>query len=153
MTTSAKPSSPSNVPLVLVVDDEPKLRQAIAQGLRLENWSVEIAQDGAEAMRLTREWRFDLVVLDWMLPDSDGLELLRWLRGSDPNLPVVMITARKTRPERHPEFGDGNTALLAKPFAFDRLVACCRSLLKPVPSIEDTGARSPADNDARSPLE
>src|SRR5438105_2770222 len=87
-------SGPIPLPHVLLVEDEPKLRKSLAEGLRLEAWHVVTAANGEEAMRQIGTRDFDLLVLDWMLPDLDGIEILRRVRVQHPNLPVLMITAR-----------------------------------------------------------
>jgi two-component system, OmpR family, response regulator len=114
---------------VLLVDDEPKLRESLAEGLRLEEWDVVTAENGADAMRLVRDKEFDLLVLDWMLPDFDGMEVLERVRAHAPDLPVLMITARHAHADQVTAFQKGATDYLIKPFAFSDLVARCRTLL------------------------
>jgi two-component system, OmpR family, response regulator len=116
---------------VLFVEDEPKLRECLADGLRLEEWDVVTAASGAQALQRVREERFDLVVLDWMLPDLDGMEVLQRVRAYAPRLPVVMITARYGYADRVLALQNGATDYLIKPFAFEDLVARCRALLTP----------------------
>src|SRR4029453_11527561 len=79
---------------VLVVDDEPSLAELLAMALRYEGWEVRSAQDGRNAVRAARDFRPDAVVLDVMLPDIDGLEVLRRLRGEAPDVPVLFLTAK-----------------------------------------------------------
>jgi DNA-binding response OmpR family regulator len=115
---------------VLLVDDEPKLRESLAEGLRLEEWEVVTAGSGAEAMQRIGSGEFDLIVLDWMLPDFDGMEVLRRVRAQAPELPVLMITARHGHGDQVTAFQKGATDYLIKPFAFSDLVARCRVLLR-----------------------
>src|SRR5687767_4429379 len=87
-------------PRVLVVEDEEKTRDSLAEGLRMEAWAVLTAATGGEALTLVRRDAFDLVVLDWMLPDQDGLEVLQYLRGQSRHTPVLMLTARSALNDR-----------------------------------------------------
>jgi DNA-binding response OmpR family regulator len=130
---AAASGAPPVAAQVLLVDDEPKLRDAIAEGLRIEGWNVICAESGAEALRRMESVHFDLVVLDWMLPDVDGMELLRRVREQDRQVPVLMVTARNTHADQAMAFANGATDYLTKPFAFADLLTRCRSLLVPVP--------------------
>ena len=79
---------------VLVVDDEATLAELVSMALRMEGWEVRSAGDGTEAVRIARDFRPDAVVLDVMLPDFSGLEVLRRMRSEAPNLPVLFLTAK-----------------------------------------------------------
>src|SRR5437879_1275227 len=79
---------------VLVVDDEATLTELLSMALRYEGWEVQTAGDGLGAVRLARTFRPDAVVLDMMLPDMNGLEVLRKLRGEAPEVPVLFLTAK-----------------------------------------------------------
>src|SRR5690349_988798 len=79
---------------VLVVDDEPTLAELLSMALRYEGWEVRSAGDGLTAVRTARDFRPDAVILDMMLPDIDGLEVLRRLRGESPEVPVLFLTAK-----------------------------------------------------------
>ena len=126
MTSAEFPTSPR----VLVVEDEQKTRDSLAEGLRMESWSVQTAATGNEALDcLTRE-AFDLVVLDWMLPDLDGVEVLQRLRRHAQHVPVLMLTARSTLSDRVTGLDSGADDYVAKPFAFAELLARCRALLR-----------------------
>lgn len=115
---------------VLVVEDERKTREAVAEGLRLEGWVVVTAADGAEAAAALGREVFDLLVLDRMLPDRDGLDLLRAARDAGRQTPVLMLTARNLVNDRVNGLEAGADDYLAKPFAFAELVARCRALLR-----------------------
>lgn len=117
-------------PRVLVVEDEQKTRESLAEGLRLEAWSVATAATGQEALGLLGREVFDLVVLDWMLPDRDGVEVLREMRGRGQPTSVLMLTARSTLNDRVTGLDSGADDYLAKPFAFAELLARCRALLR-----------------------
>lgn len=115
---------------LLVVEDEEKARASLAEGLGLEEWQVTTTGTGAEALQLLEDRAFDLIVLDWMLPDQEGLEILRHLRGRQLHTPVLMLTARTTLEDRIAGLEAGADDYLAKPFAFAELVARCRALLR-----------------------
>src|ERR1039458_9399704 len=85
---------------VLVVDDEPSLAELLASVLRYEGWEIQTAGDGGSAVRLAREVKPDAVVLDVMLPDFDGLEVLRRLQTTLPNVCVLFLTARDAVEDR-----------------------------------------------------
>ena len=127
--SSSGPSTTPSIVRVLLVEDEPKLRESLLEGLRLEDWAVTGAASGSEALREIEAQPFDLVVLDWMLPDRDGLDILRQLRASGCRVPVLLITARGGS-NRDMAFQSGASAFLTKPFAFDELLDCARRLLK-----------------------
>lgn len=117
-------------PRVLVVEDEQKTRESLAEGLRMETWSVATAETGQEALGLLGRDHFDLVVLDWMLPDRDGIEVLREVRSRGEHTAVLMLTARSTLSDRVTGLDSGADDYLAKPFAFAELLARCRALLR-----------------------
>jgi two-component system copper resistance phosphate regulon response regulator CusR len=112
------------------VEDEAKTREALAEGLRMEGWSVSATGDAGAASALLEGGTFDLIVLDRMLPDGDGLSVLRDLRGRGVQIPVLFLTARATLDERVAGLEGGADDYLAKPFAFAELVARCRALLR-----------------------
>src|SRR5213595_2367693 len=85
---------------VLVVDDEPPLAEVLASVLRYEGWDVRTAGDGGAAVRTAREFKPDAVILDIMLPDFDGLEVLRRLRAANPRVCVLFLTARDAVEDR-----------------------------------------------------
>ncbi len=120
----------SSLARVLIVEDEGKTRASIAEGLELEGWSVTVAASGAEAMSLLEAQACDLIVLDRMLPDRDGLSVLRHIRQRGNHTPVLVLTARDSVADRVTGLESGADDYLAKPFAFAELVARCRALLR-----------------------
>ncbi len=129
-TAVAEPSLVQIGPMVLVVEDEEKTRMSVAEGLQLEGWTVVTAAAGDEALHAMTESKFDLLVLDWMLPGLDGVALLRQLAARGAKIPVLMLTARDTVADRVTGLESGADDYLAKPFAFAELVARCRALLR-----------------------
>ncbi|PAW63292.1 MAG: hypothetical protein B9S34_14590 [Opitutia bacterium Tous-C1TDCM] len=124
------PSEQPPLPRVLVVEDEAKTRDAVAEGLAMEGWTVAAAADASQARILIAQQTFDLLVLDWMLPDRDGIEVLAELRAAGIAVPVMMLTARSSLPDRVEGLDRGADDFLAKPFAFAELLARCRALLR-----------------------
>jgi two-component system OmpR family response regulator len=115
---------------VLVVDDEPTLAELLAMALRYEGWEVRSAGDGLGAVRTAREFRPDVVVLDMMLPDIDGLEVLRRLRGETPDVPVLFLTAKDSVEDRVTGLTAGGDDYVTKPFSLEEVVARLRGLMR-----------------------
>jgi two-component system OmpR family response regulator len=115
---------------VLVVDDEQTLSELLGLALRYEGWEVRTAGDGASAIVAAREMRPDLVVLDVMLPDMDGLEVLRRLRTDSERTPVLFLTARDAVEDRIAGLTAGGDDYVTKPFSIEELVLRLRALLR-----------------------
>ncbi len=137
---------------VLVVDDEPIVRDVVARYLRHEGYRTLEAGDGDEARRLISESEPSLVVLDVMLPGTDGLALCRWIRSRS-ELPVIMLTARGEEADRIVGLELGADDYVAKPFSPRELTARVRSVLRrsrPEPPAEAPIALAGLEIDARS---
>jgi two-component system, OmpR family, response regulator MprA len=115
---------------VLVVDDEPAVRTALSRALRLESYDVEQAGDGREALELLGTLKVDAVVLDVAMPNMDGLEVCRRLRGIGDRTPVLMLTAKDAVDDRVTGLDAGADDYLVKPFALKELKARLRALLR-----------------------
>ncbi|MCW0212899.1 MAG: response regulator transcription factor [Pseudonocardia sp.] len=115
---------------VLVVDDESTLSDLLSMALRYEGWDVRTAGDGLGAIRIAREFKPDTVVLDIMLPDLDGLEVLRRLRAEAPEVPVLFLTAKDAVEDRVAGLTAGGDDYVTKPFSLEELVARLRGLLR-----------------------
>jgi two-component system, OmpR family, response regulator len=124
-------SRPDGKPVrVLVVDDEPVLAELVTFALRYEGWEVRSAGDGTSAVRTAREFRPDLVVLDVMLPDFDGLEVLRRLRAELPTLPVLFLTAKDALEDRIAGLTAGGDDYVTKPFSVEEVVLRLHGLIR-----------------------
>jgi two-component system, OmpR family, response regulator len=139
MTTTTPPASSSRAQLtrpdgsalrVLVVDDEASICELLSMALRYEGWDVRTAHDGTDAVRAAREFRPDAVVLDVMLPDMDGLEVLRRLRADSPLVPVVFLTAKDALEDRIAGLTAGGDDYVTKPFSLEEVAARLRGLLR-----------------------
>jgi len=115
---------------ILVVDDDVGLRKALRRVLLSHGFEVEVAEDGEEALAQVRSGRFDAVVLDVMMPGSDGIEVCQRLRAESHQLPVLMLTARDAVRDRVAGLDAGADDYLVKPFANEELVARVRALLR-----------------------
>ncbi len=115
---------------VLVVDDEPNLTELLSMALRYEGWDVVSAGSGLAAVRAAKEFGPDVVVLDMMLPDFDGLEVLRRMRGEDPNVPVLFLTAKDAVEDRVAGLTAGGDDYVTKPFSLEEVVARLRALMR-----------------------
>jgi two-component system OmpR family response regulator len=117
---------------VLVVDDEDTLSDLLSMALRYEGWDVRTAADGAGAVKTAREFRPDAVVLDVMLPDFDGMEVLRRLRADLNEVPVLFLTARDAVEDRIAGLTAGGDDYVTKPFSLEEVVARLRALMRRV---------------------
>jgi two-component system, OmpR family, copper resistance phosphate regulon response regulator CusR len=121
---------------LLIVEDDPKTADALATGLQSEGFAVEVARTGEDGYFLLGTKMFDLVLLDWMLPGRDGIEVLKAIRASGATTPVLLLTARDAVADRVLGLESGADDYLVKPFAFAELVARVRTLLRRAPPVE-----------------
>jgi len=112
------------------VDDEVNLAELISMALRYEGWQVQMAHTGTTAVNAARDLGPDAVVLDMMLPDIDGLEVLRRLRGESPEVPVLFLTAKDSVEDRITGLTAGGDDYVTKPFSLEEVVARLRGLLR-----------------------
>ncbi|RAS65709.1 two-component system OmpR family response regulator [Lentzea atacamensis] len=127
---------------VLVVDDESTLAELMSMALRMEKWDVRTALDGQSAVRTAREFRPDVVVLDVMLPDFGGFEVLRKMRADFPVLPVLFLTAKDAVEDRIAGLTAGGDDYVTKPFSLAEVVLRLRALLRRTGVTDaDAGAR------------
>jgi two-component system OmpR family response regulator len=135
MVTSAEPDGraggPGRPARILVVDDEPSLADLLTLALGYEGFQVRTAADGATALRLAAEFDPDAVLLDRMLPDLDGVQVLGRLRADRPGLPVLFLTARDSAEDRAAGLRAGADGYLTKPFSLDHVVAQVQRLVGP----------------------
>jgi two-component system OmpR family response regulator len=113
----------------LVVDDEQTLSELVGLALRFEGWDIRLAGDGQSAVTAAREFRPDLVILDVMLPDMDGMEVLRRIRAEIDHVPVLFLTARDSVEDRIAGLTAGGDDYVTKPFSIEELVLRLRALL------------------------
>jgi len=122
---------PDGTPIrVLAVDDESSLTELLSMAMRYEGWQVTTAGSGSEAVKAAREARPDAIVLDMMLPDFDGLEVLRRMRAEASDVPVLFLTARDAVEDRVAGLTAGGDDYVTKPFSLEELVARLRGLLR-----------------------
>jgi two-component system, OmpR family, response regulator len=127
---------------VLVVDDEAVLAEMVSMALRYEGWNIATAGDGAAALESARSQRPDVVVLDVMLPDMSGLDVLRKLREENPQLPVLLLTAKDAVEDRIAGLTAGGDDYVTKPFSLEEVVLRLRALLRRTGvTTEDSGAQ------------
>jgi len=115
---------------VLVVDDEAVLAEMVSMALRYEGWSISTASDGSSAIAAARAQRPDVVVLDVMLPDMSGLDVLHKLREESPQLPVLLLTAKDAVEDRIAGLTAGGDDYVTKPFSIEEVVLRLRALLR-----------------------
>ncbi|MCM3908095.1 MULTISPECIES: response regulator transcription factor [Trueperella] len=115
---------------VLVVDDEPTIRELLSASLRFAGFDVATAENGAEALKVERTFLADIVVLDIMLPDMDGFEVLTHLREQEPELPVLFLTAKDDVQDRVRGLEVGGDDYVTKPFSLEEVVARIHAILR-----------------------
>jgi two-component system OmpR family response regulator len=125
---------------VLVVDDEPGITDLVSMALRYEGLTVEVVHTGREALRAIGEFRPHLVLLDVMLPDLDGFEVIRRLSGDSPRVPVIFLTARDGLEDKLRGFTLGGDDYVTKPFSVEELIVRTRAVLRRVHELQqDSG--------------
>jgi two-component system, OmpR family, response regulator len=115
---------------LLVVEDEPNIRELLATSLRFAGFEVHVAGDGATALKQAAEHQLDLVVLDVMLPDMDGFTVTRKLRDTGRLLPIVFVTARDSLDDKIKGLTVGGDDYVTKPFSLEEVVARIRAVLR-----------------------
>lgn len=115
---------------ILVVEDEPKIARAIKRGLEQESFAVDVCADGDEGLRYALDEPYDVIVLDRMLPQKDGVTVCRELREAGNQTPVLFLTAKDRVADRVEGLNAGADDYLVKPFAFEELLARVRALLR-----------------------
>ncbi|CAL9486256.1 response regulator transcription factor [Streptomyces sp. enrichment culture] len=125
---------------ILVVDDEPAVREALQRSLAFEGYDTQVAVDGLDALEKAAAYRPDLVVLDIQMPRMDGLTAARRIRGAGDTTPILMLTARDTVGDRVTGLDAGADDYLVKPFELDELFARIRALLRRSSYASSSGA-------------
>jgi len=115
---------------ILIVEDERKVAEVIARGLRAERYAVDFAPDAETASAMARSSDYDLLILDLGLPGMDGTQFLRRIRGRNPRIPILVLTARDAMASKVESFEAGADDYLTKPFAFAELVVRVKALLR-----------------------
>jgi two-component system OmpR family response regulator len=130
-TSPAPLTRPDGTPIrILAVDDESSLTELLSMAMRYEGWQVSTAASGSEAVKAAREVRPDAIVLDMMLPDFDGLEVMRRVRSEDPDVPVIFLTAKDAVSDRINGLTAGGDDYVTKPFSLEEVIARLRALLR-----------------------
>jgi DNA-binding response OmpR family regulator len=115
---------------ILIVEDEPRVASFLAKALVDEEYVVEIAEDGETGKAKASGHKYDLIVLDWMLPNMPGIELCRKIRETQPRIPIIMLTAKDAVEDRIAGLDAGADDYLIKPFSLGEFLARVRALLR-----------------------
>src|ERR1700677_3027250 len=119
---------------ILLVEDEKKVAEFVARGLRAERFAVDVSYDGNGGLEMALVFGYDLVILDLMLPGLNGTEVLKRLRRQKPQVPVLVLTARDGTADKVENFEAGADDYLTKPFAFAELLVRVKALLRRPPA-------------------
>jgi len=115
---------------ILLVEDDAKVARFIRNGLKEEGFAVDVAEDGKQGLDFARDFEYDVIILDILLPKLDGISVLKAIRRHDPQTPVLMLTAMDTVEDKIRGLNKGADDYLTKPFAFEELLARIRALLR-----------------------
>jgi DNA-binding response OmpR family regulator len=126
---------------ILVVEDEGKVAEMVARGLKAERYAVDVAADGDAGWAMVNTYRYDLILLDLLLPGIGGLELLKRIRRRDPAVPVLILTAMDATASKVENFEAGADDYLTKPFAFAELRVRVKALLRRGPVAKSSTIR------------
>jgi len=118
----------------LIVEDEEKLSDIVARGLKAEGFAVDVALNGTDGLEFAMSYDYDVIILDIMLPGTDGTEILSRIRKNNGHVPILMLTAKDTVADKVKHFDAGADDYLTKPFAFAELLMRVRALLKRAPT-------------------
>lgn len=131
---------------ILLVDDEVEMANPLSQLLQREGYEVDVAYDGDRGSQLAAQTRYDLLILDWMLPQRSGLEICQQLRSQGDTTPVLFLTAKDTVDDRVQGLDAGADDYLIKPFELRELLARVRALLRRPATLEATSDRLRVDD-------
>jgi two-component system copper resistance phosphate regulon response regulator CusR len=115
---------------LLLVEDEKKVSDLVARALRAESYALDVAEDGVRGWELVQSYEYDLIILDLMLPQLPGEELLRRIRRTNQRVPILVLTARAATEDKVHNFEAGADDYLTKPFAFAELIMRVKALLR-----------------------
>ncbi len=121
---------------ILVVEDEPSIANFVAEGLREENFAVDVAHDGISGRTMALSNDYDVILLDWLLPGLSGIEVCKAVRAESPALPIIFLTAKDTVDDAVFALDGGANDYIRKPFRFDELLARIRVQLRAKPGEE-----------------
>ena len=126
---------------ILIIEDEPKVASFIKRGLEENNYDADIAYDGLTSEKLVRQYKYDLFILDIIIPGIGGLDLCKKLKTLFPNIPVLMLTALGTTEDKLAGFDAGANDYIVKPFEFRELLARVKVLLKMADQSHEPGSK------------
>lgn len=121
---------------ILFIEDEPKLRRNVAEGLTARGYTVDTAENGKIGEQLARETTYAVILMDIMMPEQDGITTCRSLRAKGISTPIIMLTARDAVADKIAGLDEGADDYLTKPFSFDELTARIRAVIRRQPEVK-----------------
>ncbi len=118
------------MPRILIIEDEPDMRRGLLDNLEFENYEIEATANGTEGLRLAQKEKFDLIILDLMLPGMDGMDVCRKLKESGSTTPIIMLTARGAEEDKIAGLEVGADDYITKPFSLKELLARVKAILR-----------------------
>ena len=122
---------------ILIVEDDRKIANAVKKGLEQERFAVDVSYDGQDGLGQALTINYDLIILDRMLPEVDGIEICRAIRDKEIEIPILILTAKDKIADRVEGLNAGADDYLVKPFAFEELLARVRALLRRPKNVND----------------
>ena len=114
---------------VLLIEDDSAVSSFLKRGLEEEEFNVDLVENGEDAIKAAKN-KYDVIILDWMLPDKDGIEVLQEIRKEGNNTPVLMLTAKDTTENKIEGLEKGADDYMSKPFEFEELLARLKALYR-----------------------
>ena len=125
------------MPKVLLADDDPELLQSVSAWLEHHKWNVDLASDGAEAREYMTQVQYDVLVIDWTMPEVSGIELCQWYRSRGGTTPILILTGKDEISDKEKGLDSGADDYLTKPFSTGELLARVRALLRRAATMRD----------------
>lgn len=122
---------------ILIAEDDERIRRVLKMGFEQTRLMVDEAEDGEQALAMLESDHYDILVLDWMMPNRDGLSVIKALRSQKNKIPIILLTAKGETTDKITGLDAGADDYLAKPFSFNELLARVRALMRRPPQLQE----------------